>query len=320
MAASALHETPLTLRIATRKSALALAQTELVIAGLHQRPIAFEIVPITTKGDADQDRSLAVIGGDGVFVKELMTALLDGRADIAVHSLKDLPTEIPAALDAGVVLRREDARDVLISPDNRYASVEMMPQGATVGTSSLRREAQLRIRRPDLVIAPLRGNVDSRVRKVLNGDYDAALLALAGMKRLGLLATVGGGAALDYDTMVPAAGQGALYVQCRADDTATQALLSPLQDFSTARAVAMERSFLKRCGGGCVVPLGVHVEVDRAGWSLDACIASTDGTRFVRKHTRGSASDAAEAISQVEAVADEMLAAGGRQIIDGGSR
>lgn len=317
MHSSALDEKALTLRVATRSSALALAQAQWVVARLREHGgVECELVPISTKGDALQDRSLASIGGDGVFVKELMAALRDGRADIAVHSLKDLPTEIPADVDAGVVPLREDARDALISRDNGYPSFEALPARARVGTSSLRRAAQLRCARPDLVIAELRGNVDSRVRRVLGGEYDAAVLALAGLRRIGLLELVGGGSALGCDTMVPAAGQGALYVQCRADDGPTHALLLALQDPTSRLATALERHFLQRCGGGCVLPLGVHVaclpDGTREFW---ACIASSDGTQSLRRHWKRTG-DAAEAFAQVEATAAEMLAAGGRQIIE----
>lgn len=329
MHSSTLRELPATIRIATRKSALALVQTQLVVAALRaQRPIEVELVPITSDGDVLADRSLATIGGDGVFVKALMAALLDGRADIAVHSLKDVPTDLPAAVAAGVVPEREDARDVLISAGNRFAGLGALPAGATVGTSSLRRAAQVRRRRRDLEIVPLRGNVDTRVRKVLDGNCTAAVLALAGLKRIDLLGAVGGGTPLDYDEMVPAAGQGALFVQCRAEDLVTKQLIAPLQHEASADAVRLERAFLRRCGGGCVVPLGIHVAVAGAesrpeahafAWTLHVCIASPDGTRSVRRHRTGTAGDAAEAQAQVEAIADEMLAAGGRQIIAGGA-
>ncbi|MDQ6779719.1 MAG: hydroxymethylbilane synthase [Candidatus Eremiobacteraeota bacterium] len=318
MHSSALDEKALTLRVATRRSALALAQAEWVVARLSaQAAVRCELVPISTKGDALQDHSLASIGGDGVFVKELMAALRDGRADIAVHSLKDLPTEIPADVDAGIVPLREDPRDALISRDNRYPSLEALPPRARVGTSSLRRAAQLRCARPDLMIAEMRGNVDSRVRRVLDAEYDAAVLAVAGLRRIGLLDLVGGGTALGCDTMVPAAGQGALYVQCRADDGPTHALLLALQDPASRLATALERHFLQRCGGGCVVPLGVHVECTADGarefW---ACIASSDGAHALRRHWKRGSGDAAEAFAQVEASAAEMLAAGGRRIIE----
>jgi hydroxymethylbilane synthase len=304
------------LRVATRRSALAMAQTKLVVDLLQKNgPVDVEIVPITTKGDAQIDRSLVAIGGDGVFVKELMNALLDERADIAVHSAKDLPTALPSDLDAGVVPEREDARDVLVSKDNVYHSIAALPKSAVVGTSSLRRAAQVHIERSDVSIAPLRGNVDSRVEKVRRGEYDAAILALAGLARLDILASVGGGSPLDFHVMVPAVGQGALFVQCRAADEATRTLIAPLNHERSAFATRLERAFLARIGGGCVAPVGAHVQVEGATWRLWAVVAATDGTRSVRRSAQGSYPGAAEAIAAVEAIASEMLAAGGREIV-----
>jgi hydroxymethylbilane synthase len=305
-----------TLRIATRRSALALEQTKIVVDRLREScDLRCEILPITTKGDAQPERSLIAIGGDGVFVKELMQALLDERADIAVHSLKDLPTDLPPELQAGAVLKRDDPRDALISKDNAYPSIESLPEAAVIGTSSLRRAAVLRHVRNDLRIALLRGNVDSRVRKVLAGECDAAILALAGLKRIGLLAAVGGGSPLSVDVMVPAVGQGALYAQCRAADAECVALLAALDDAPTALATRMERAFLSKMGGGCVAPVGAHVAVDRDSWRLWAIVAAPSGTMAVRRCASGRADDAAEAVAAVEAIASEMLAAGGREII-----
>jgi len=294
-----------------------MAQTKLVVDMLQANgPIDVEIVPITTKGDAQIDRSLVAIGGDGVFVKELMNALLDQRADIAVHSAKDLPTALPGELDAGVVPQREDARDVLVSKDNIYRNIAALPESAVVGTSSLRRAAQVHMKRSDVNIAPLRGNVDSRVERVRRGEYDAAILALAGLARLDLLSSVGGGSPLGFDVMVPAVGQGALFVQCRAADEGTRTLIAPLNHERSAFATRLERTFLARIGGGCVAPVGAHVQVDDATWRLWAVVAATDGTRSVRRSAQGSYPGAAEAIAAVEAVASEMLAAGGREIVD----
>lgn len=305
-----------TLRIATRRSALALAQTQLVVDQLRERTnIKYEIVPLTTKGDAQVDRSLAAIGGDGVFVKELFAALADGRADVAVHSLKDLPTSLPAELDAGAVPEREDASDVLISRDNAYSSIEALPPHAVVGTSSLRRAAQLRLRRPDLRIAPLRGNVDTRVLKVLEGGCAAAVVAFAGLRRAHLLGAVGGGSVLPHDVMVPAVGQGALFVQCRRDDEPVSRLVSTLDHAPSALATRMERAFLAAIGGGCVAPIGAHVAIAHGAWRLQAIVVATDGTKALRRTGGGSTSDAAEAIRAVEAVAYEMLAAGARELI-----
>ncbi|MDQ6766847.1 MAG: hydroxymethylbilane synthase [Candidatus Eremiobacteraeota bacterium] len=303
-------------RIATRRSALAMAQTKLIVERLQESVhLDCEILPITTKGDAQRDRSLVAIGGDGVFVRELMNALLDERADIAVHSAKDLPTALPPELDAGAIPERADARDVLVSANNIYKEVSALPVGAVVGTSSLRRAAQLRLLRNDLRIEPLRGNVDTRVGKVRNGEYDAAVLALAGLQRIGLLESVGGGSPLDADIMVPAVGQGALFVQCRAADEFVLGLLAPLNHAASALAVRLERAFLARIGGGCVAPIGAHAWVTSGAWQLHALIAATDGTTFLRRSAQGSALDAAEAVAAVEAVASEMLAAGGREIV-----
>ncbi len=311
------------LRVATRKSPLALAQAQLVADALTSKThVRCDIVGITTQGDAMRDRTLSSIAGDGVFVKELMQALLQGRADVAVHSMKDLPTELPRALCAGAVLKRADPRDALVSKDNRYASIEALPRNAVVGTSSLRRSAQVLSRRPDLVIKPLRGNVDSRVRKLMAGDYDAILLAVAGLERIGLAHSIGGVVALDPDIVVPAVAQGALYVQCRADDDATLALLAPLDDAATALACDMERAFLRRLGGGCAVPIGAYVELEGDRFSLHACISSADGTRSVRRMHRDVLPSCGEgaprrsaAVSIVEGIADEMLAAGGRDML-----
>jgi len=304
------------LRVATRRSPLAMAQTQLVVKLLQESaPIGVEIIPITTKGDAQADRSLVAIGGDGVFVKELMYALLDERADIAVHSAKDLPTALPDELNAGIVPAREDARDVLVSKDNVYDDIAALPEGAVVGTSSLRRAAQVHMQRSDVSIAPLRGNVDTRVDKVRRGDYDAAILALAGLTRLGLLASVGGGSPLDVDVMVPAVGQGALFVQCRAADESTRNLIATLNHEPSAFATRLERAFLARIGGGCVAPVGAHVQVEGAMWRLWAVVAATDGTKSVRRSAQGAYPGAAEAMAAVEAIASEMLAAGGGEIV-----
>jgi len=303
-------------RIATRKSALALAQTATVVAQLeHVAHVTCELVPITTKGDAQADRSLAAIGGDGVFVKELMQALLEGRADLAVHSAKDLPTTIPADLDAGAVPLREDARDALVSSQGRFADLGALPARARVGTSSQRRAAQVLAQRPDVQIVPLRGNVDSRMKKLENGTLDAAILALAGLRRLGA-AALEPARPIDPQVMVPAAGQGALFVQCRADDEETRGLIAALNHDASALAVRLERRFLAKVGAGCVAPIGVHARVRAGSFHLLALIAATDGTTSVRRQVEGTAADAAEALRIVEAVASEMLAAGGRELID----
>ena len=250
------------LRIATRKSRLALVQAD-IVATLLARVVgcAHVLLEITTRGDAVRDRSIAAIGGDGVFVKELENALLEDRADIAVHSLKDLPTELRDGLSEGITIERGDARDALISRDNRYPTIASLPREAVVGTSSPRRRAQILALRPDLDVRDLRGNVDTRVRAVLDGKYDAAVLAVAGMERIGLLESVGGGAPLDPSEFVPAPGQGAIFIQFRTGDDRIANLLAPLQHVPTAIATAMERTFLREMGGGCLAPIGAYASV-----------------------------------------------------------
>jgi len=312
------------LRIATRASRLALVQAGIVAEALRRSSgVSPSIVEISTKGDAARDRSIAAIGGDGVFVKELEAALLEGRADIAVHSLKDLPTERTPGVDAGVTLERADARDVLISRDNRFASIADLPVGAVVGTSSLRRRAQLANVRPDLDFRDIRGNVDTRVRKVLDGEYDAAVLAFAGMERIGLLGLVGGGSPLALDVFVPAAGQGALFVQRRTNDERCTDLIAPLDHAPTTAATSVERIFLRAVGGGCLAPVGVHAAAhadgshpashpDGALMTIQAFIGSPNGDVAIRLSSTVAANDAE---ARAATMADEMLAAGGREII-----
>lgn len=287
-----------------------------MLDGIRAQGVDAEILGVSTRGDRESTQSLAAIGGDGIFVKELQTALLDGRADVAVHSMKDLPTDLPVELQAGAVLEREDARDVLVSRGNAYANLAALPPGALVGTSSLRRRAMVAAARPDVCVRDLRGNVDTRVRKVLQGEYAAAVLALAGVKRIGLLASIGGGSPIDLHEMVPAAGQGAIYAQCRRDDLQVLAALAPLNHPSTALATAMERSALRRMGGGCLVPIGAFAEIRDEQWLFDAVIASVDGSVTVRRSQRGKLSGEGEAIAAAQSLADEMLDAGGRELIE----
>jgi hydroxymethylbilane synthase len=306
---------PYTLRVATRASRLALAQTQSVVDALQaQSKINCQIISFTTKGDREADRSLIAIGGDGVFVRELFTALARGQADIAVHSLKDLPTSLPRELSAGVVPVREDPRDALVAAREGLTSIQALPERARVGTSSLRRAAQLRLLRPDLDVVGLRGNVDTRARKIRDGQCDAAVLAYAGLRRAGLLETLAT-TPLDPDEMVPAAGQGALFVQCRADDEKTRALIAPLEHGASALATSWERAFLAAVGGGCVAPIGVHVRIEGVTCRFWAVVAATDGTRAVRESRSWRMGDAAEGRRTVEAVASEMLAAGAGDLI-----
>jgi hydroxymethylbilane synthase len=300
-------------RIATRKSRLALAQADLVASLLARvTGSAHVLVEITTKGDALRDRSIAAMGSDGVFVKELENALLDDRADIAVHSLKDVPTEASAGLETSITLERGDARDALITRQNRFPTIESLPRGAIVGTSSLRRRAQLLGSRPDLEVRELRGNVDTRVRAVLDGRYDAAVLAVAGMDRIGILKEVDGGAPLDPSAFVPAPGQGAICIQYRTGDDRIANLLAPVQHAPTAASTTMERTFLRQMGGGCLAPIGAFATVigDRA--TLCAFVGSPNGEVSLR---RTIACDAADALQRATTTADEMLDAGGRAIL-----
>ncbi|HEY8041470.1 MAG TPA: hydroxymethylbilane synthase [Polyangiaceae bacterium] len=263
---------------ATRRSMLALAQCRAFVARLCRAVPALETreLQVVTSGDRIQDRPLADIGGKGLFVKEIEEALLDGRADFAVHSIKDVPGTLPAGLVLACIPRREDPRDVLVAP--RYRTLDALPQGARVGTSSLRRLVSLKAKRPDLDVVPLRGNVDTRLRKVDAGDCDAIVLARAGLVRLGLedRATE----VLAVDLSLPAVGQGALGIECREDDAETRAVLGPLHDADTATCVAAERGVLVALGGDCKTPLGAYAERDGATLRLRAFVAEPDATRI----------------------------------------
>ena len=280
-----------TITLGTRGSALARWQTDWVLARLREQwpALTAETRLFTTTGDRLLDKPLPEIGGKGVFTEELEQALLAGAIDLAVHSLKDLPIAVTPGLSLGAICAREDARDVLISPSG--ARLMALPPGAKVGTSSLRRSAQLLRARPDLVLRPLRGNVDSRLRKVQAGDYDAIVLAAAGVRRLGLEAAIT--EYLPLDVMLPAPGQGALAVQCRAGDAATLALLSALEHAPTRAAVEAERAFLAGLGGGCAAPVGAYATVDAAGViQLAGLVAAEDGRGAVT--VTGAGTDAPE--------------------------
>jgi hydroxymethylbilane synthase len=276
-----------TITLGTRGSALARWQTDWVLARLREQwpALAAETRLFTTTGDRLLDKPLPEIGGKGVFTEELEHALLAGAIDLAVHSLKDLPIAVTPGLSLGAICAREDARDVLISPSG--AMLMALPPGAKVGTSSLRRSAQLLRARPDLVLRPLRGNVDSRLRKVQAGEYDAIVLAAAGVRRLGLEAAIT--EYLPLDVMLPAPGQGALAVQCRAGDAATLALLSALEHAPTRAAVEAERAFLAGLGGGCAAPVGAYATVDAAGViQLAGLVAAEDGRGAVTVTGKGT--------------------------------
>ena len=300
-----------TITIGTRASKLALWQAEYVAAEIekHHPAVRVELRKMTTKGDRILDAPLAKIGGKGLFTKELEQAMLAGEIDLAVHSLKDMPTEVPAGLVIGAITERLDAGDAFVSV--HYRSMEELPQGARVGTSSLRRRAQLLAVRPDLTILDLRGNVNTRLAKLDAGEFDAIVLAAAGLKRLGLgdrIRTI-----LPRAMILPAVGQGALAIECRADDMQVLGLIDFLRDPQMTTAAAAERAFLRRVEGGCQIPVGVYAEVGEGNvLHVEAMIASIDGMRVCRSRSMG-AMDAAEKIGI--ALAEELLDAGGRDIL-----
>jgi hydroxymethylbilane synthase len=259
------------LRIATRSSALAIAQTELVIEALRRidSEVQAEYVEVHTEGDADRSTPLRLLGGRGVFVRAVEHALLDGRADVAMHSLKDVPTDVPEGLVLAAYLERGDPRDALVASGGRR--LKELPEGAKVGTSSNRRVALLRALRPDLEIAEIRGNIDTRMRRVTEGDYDAVVLAAAGLDRLGRLDD----ATQLFEAMefLPAPGQGVIAVECRADDAETRALLGGIDHDATRVAVEAERGFLAALGTGCSLPVGAYAQVDGDLVALRAMLA-----------------------------------------------
>lgn len=261
---------------------------------------------VRTRGDKILDAPLAQVGGKGLFVKEIEDALLEGRADLAVHSMKDVPTELPAALHIAAIPERADARDVLISP---YGSIEQLPQGARVGTSSLRRSCQLRAARADLQIVTLRGNVDTRLHKLDEGHYAAIILAAAGLERLGYGDRIS--AYLDAP-WVPAIGQGALGLETRRDDAGTNALVRRLHDASTASCVAAERALLRRLEGGCQVPIGAHASLDGETLSLVAIVGHPRGTPMYRGQVSGPA-DRAEELGRN--LAEDLLEQGAQEVL-----
>ena len=281
-------------RIGTRGSRLALWQAGTVrdrLAAAHAMPPdRFEIVPIKTSGDRIQDRALLEAGGKGLFTKEIEEALLSGAIDLAVHSAKDMQTFLPAGLTIGAYLEREDPRDALVSRTG--GDLDRLPHGARLGTASLRREALLRRARPDIRIELLRGNVPTRLRRVEGGEFDATLLAAAGLHRLGLEAHIS--AYLPLGTFPPACGQGAVAVECRADDTAVRDLLLPLDHRATALAVLCERSFLAVLDGSCRTPIAGHAEVTHGDLTFSGLLLSPDGAEEYGTTLAGVAEDAAE--------------------------
>ena len=299
------------LRIATRKSPLALWQAEHVRSRLQEAHpgLAVELVTMTTKGDRVLDSPLAKIGGKGLFVKELEQGMLAGDADIAVHSMKDVPVEFPEGLGIGTILVREDPHDAFVS--NRIGSVEALPEGAVVGTSSLRRQCQLRAIRPDLDIRDLRGNVGTRLGKLDNGDYAAIVLACAGLKRLGMADRIT--QAIDSEVMLPAIGQGIIGIETRLDDARVSELLGPLHDGDTAVRLAAERSLNATLAGGCQAPVAGHAVLQDGDLRLRGLVGWPDGSTIVQGEVSGPAGDA---VSLGRALAEDLLERGARPILE----
>ena len=276
------------IHIGTRGSKLALWQANWVQSQLQKQypQLTIQIVIIKTKGDKILDVPLAKVGGKGLFVKEIEEALLDGRIDLAVHSMKDMPAELPAGLSIGAIPKREKSQDVLVS---RGGSLADMPTGACIGTSSLRRAAQLLWARPDIRITPLRGNLDTRLRKLDAGNMDAIVLAAAGIRRLGLEERIS--EYLSMAVMLPAAGQGALSIEIRKEDPETAELISSLDDADTRAVVLGERSFLHRLGGSCQVPIAAHGHIEDGQYTLRGLVAEPDGSRVLRSELSGPVAD-----------------------------
>jgi hydroxymethylbilane synthase len=302
------------LRIGSRGSQLALWQANHISALLRARGHEVEIEIIHTTGDKITDVPLAMVGtkgglGKGIFTKEIEEALAAGRVDLAVHSLKDLPTELPTGFEIAAITERQDPRDAFCS--RHYGKVEDLPQRARVGTSSLRRQAQLKAIRPDLDIHPLRGNVDTRLRKLEQGEYDAIILASAGLKRLGKTSLIK--QVIPAEVMCPAAGQGALGIEIREGDSATRHPLEFLNDPAARAATTCERALLNRLGGGCQVPIGAFAEMRNGKLHLEAIVADPDGSKLLRESRDGYLSDPAQLGNNV---GETLLSRGGDEILE----
>ena len=295
------------LRIGSRGSQLALWQAHHISDLLRAKGHTVQLEIIKTTGDKITDVALAKVGTKGMFTKEIEEALVDDRVDLAVHSLKDLPTELAPEFEIAAITKRENPRDVFCSVN--FASLEVLPQRARVGTSSLRRQAQLKAVRPDLKIHPLRGNVDTRLRKLEAGEFDAIILAAAGLNRLGKTQRVR--QVIPAEVITPAAGQGALGIEIRKGDTATRALLKFLDDADARAATTCERALLNKLGGGCQVPIGAFAEVRNGKIRLNALVAHPDGTRVLRETREGSDP---ERLGQE--VGDALLRRGGDVILE----
>lgn len=298
------------LRIATRKSQLALWQANYVKSMLehHHPALKIELVTMTTQGDKILDTPLAKVGGKGLFVKELETGMLEGTADIAVHSMKDVPVEFPDGLHLPVICQREDPRDAFVS--NTFKSLEALPQGAILGTSSLRRQSQIAALRPDLKIKDLRGNVNTRLQKLDDGEYDAIILAAAGLKRLDFEERIT--QFIGTDVCLPAIGQGAVGIECRSDDARVNNLIAPLTDNKTLIRVLAERAMNQRLQGGCQVPIAGYAEYEQGLVMLRGLVASVDGQQIIRGDIAGSPENAQE-LGVV--LAEDLLSRGADKIL-----
>ena len=299
-----------TIRIATRKSPLALWQAHFVQSRLQQLypQLRVELLPMSTKGDKILDSPLAKVGGKGLFVKELEQAILAGDADIAVHSMKDVPVEFPDGLGLSIICERDDPRDAFVS--SRFSSMAELPAGSRVGTSSLRRQCQLRASRPDLQILDLRGNVNSRLAKLDAGEYDAILLAAAGLKRLGLQARIT--TLLPPEQSLPANGQGAVGIECCLDDDELLTLLAPLEHGPTRQRVLAERAMNRALQGGCQVPIGAYAELEGDQLWLRGLVGSPDGRQILPAECRGAASDP---VALGQTLAEQLLAQGAARLL-----
>lgn len=300
-----------TLRIATRKSPLALWQAHYVKSRLEEihPELDVELVTMVTKGDIILDTPLAKVGGKGLFVKELEVAMLEKRADIAVHSMKDVPVDFPEGLGLAVICEREDPRDAFVS--NTYQSVDELPQGAIVGTCSLRRQCQISAARPDLIIKELRGNVGTRLGKLDDGQYDAIILAAAGLKRLEMEERIQ--SYIEPESSLPAVGQGAVGIECRLDDERVLELIKPLNHADTSDRVSAERAMNLALEGGCQVPIGSYCVITPDNQLyLRGLVGKPDGTEIIRAEIRGERS---QAIAMGEELAQELLASGAKEIL-----
>ncbi|HIJ22301.1 MAG: hydroxymethylbilane synthase [Gammaproteobacteria bacterium] len=298
------------LRIATRKSPLALWQAEYVKSRLQEihNGLEVELVTMSTKGDIILDTPLAKIGGKGLFVKELEAQMLEGKCDIAVHSMKDVPMELPPGLTLPVICEREVPLDAFVS--NQYAQFEDLAEGARVGTSSLRRKCQLLDLRPDLEILDLRGNVNTRLRKMDDGEFDAIILASAGLIRLEMESRIR--SQIPAETILPAVGQGAVGIECRENDTAVMELIAPLNHTETTIRVLSERALNHRLEGGCQVPIGSYATLEGDEIYLRGLVGAVDGSNIIRREIRGAAS---EAESLGVTVAEALLSGGAEEIL-----